>query len=663
MLSKLILLFICVGQILADTPFIKKGERAELFEILDNEVPIFRITVPEEDIVNFKKAMEAAPLGVDHMLDNIENGGGDYGASTEFDTIKNATMVVEINGTEQSFEKVSFSLGGSSARSYGRLGFNLKIRDKKKDLYGRTQFRFRSDARDATYLRSKLSCDMHNRLGLKSLSAGYAILYVNEEYFGFYVLLDSPKLPWIEQVYGEKDAKNLYKCKLGGMFLTEQSNGYTCENENDEVTDRTEWLEFLRALDNSKSIADVEDILDVDKFLYESAFDYLAGSWDHFFHSGHNYSMYKQKNGKWTIIYYDFDGDIGQDVIGIEFAQMFTNPNKDYPTYTVEEWFTVPIHIVDVTIFSEPERFNNILKKFVEEAFNPAILFPRIDELKEFIRPYIVHDRTPDENGYHPGVLNLLNPTDYSIEQWEANSEFTTINDEYVESSAYGLKYWILQRYRTVCKNYNMECDPVYMDEDYEYAVDKELEGEIDTHKWDGLDFSKLFGDFDMENMGGFTPADDVPEPVNPPVDVPEPVNPPSDVPEPVNPPSDVPEPVNPPVDVPEPVNPPSDVPEPVNPPAGNETINCLAELLGYPCCEEGNTDVYDQNADGEWGYDFYEDKWCGLTPYDGRKDDEECWSEKYGYPCCKGCTIELSDKKGKWGYEENWCGIQSYCK
>jgi len=625
MLSKLILLFICVGQILAATDFIKKGQRAELFEILDNEVPVFRITVPEEDLINFKKAMEVPPLEVGNMLDNIENGGGEYGASTEFDTIKNATMVVEINGTEKSFNKVSFSLGGSSARSYGRLGFNLKIRGEE-DLYGRSQFRFRSDARDATYLRSKLSCDMHNRLGLKSLSAGYAILYVNEEYYGFYVLLDSPKLPWIEQVYGEKDAKNLYKCKMGGMFLTEQANGYTCENENDEVTDRTEWLEFLRALDNSKSIADVEDILDVDKFLYESAFDYLSGSWDHFFHSGHNYSMYKQKDGKWTIIYYDFDGDIGQDVIGIEFGQMFNNPNKDYPTYTVEEWFTVPIHIVDVTIFNEPERFNNILKKFVEEAFNPALLFPRIDELKKFIKPYIVHDRTPDENGIHPGVLNLLNPTDYSIEQWEANSEFTTINDEAVESSAYGLKYWILQRYRTVCKNYNMECDPVYMDENYEYIVDKELEGEIDIHKWDGLDFSKLFGGFDMgDDMGDFGDL--------------------------------------PPTDVPEPANPPTDVPEPVNPPASNEAIKCLAELLGYPCCEEGNTDVYDQDANGEWGYDFYQDEWCGLTPYDGRKDDEECWSEKYGYPCCKGCTVELSDKIGKWGYEKNWCGIQSYCK
>jgi len=121
---------------------------------------------------------------------------------------------------KKTFEKVHFDLGGSSARSFGRQGFNIKIKDKKKDLYGRTQFRLRSDPRDPTTLRSKLSCDMLNRMGAVSISANYATLYVNDEYFGFYVLMDAPKLSWIEEVFGEKDTQNLYKCKTGGHFLT-----------------------------------------------------------------------------------------------------------------------------------------------------------------------------------------------------------------------------------------------------------------------------------------------------------------------------------------------------------------------------------------------------------------------------------------------------------
>jgi len=104
---------------------------------------------------------------------------------------------------KKEFNNVTFDLGGSSSRIYGRQGFNIKIKDKKKDLYGRTQFRLRPYPRKATYLREKLSCDMLNRMGAVSISANYATLYVNGKYFGFYILMDAPKLSWIEQIFGE----------------------------------------------------------------------------------------------------------------------------------------------------------------------------------------------------------------------------------------------------------------------------------------------------------------------------------------------------------------------------------------------------------------------------------------------------------------------------
>jgi len=53
-----------------------------------------------------------------------------------------------------------------------------------------------------------------------------------------------------------------------------------------------------------------------------------------------------------------------------------------------------------------------------------------------------------------------------------------------LEGDAYGFKYWILERYRTVCKNYNLECDPTYMDENYKYSINKDVESEIDIHRW-----------------------------------------------------------------------------------------------------------------------------------------------------------------------------------
>jgi len=96
-------------------------------------------------------------------------------------------MIVELNNKSKEFNKINFSLGGSSSRTFAKQGFNIKIRGKD-DLYGRNQFRLRPDSREATYLRSKLVCDMHNRLGLPSISAYYATLYIygSLHFNGFY---------------------------------------------------------------------------------------------------------------------------------------------------------------------------------------------------------------------------------------------------------------------------------------------------------------------------------------------------------------------------------------------------------------------------------------------------------------------------------------------
>jgi len=326
---------------------------------------------------------------------------------------------------------------------------------------------------------------MHKRLGLHSVSANYATLYINDEYMGFYVLLDNMKLSWIEYEYGEKNSTSLYQCKNPGNYLTlETSNG--CTNENDEVTDNSEWIELLTRFDNAQSAEDIEDIFDIDQFLTEIAFEYLSGSWDHFLNFGHNYYLYKPKDDKWKFFLYDFDGELGQETNMANggppglFEKLKTN-KTDFTTFTFEEW-TKSRHLVDILILKDSTRFDNILRNIVKKAFNPTVLFPHIDELKKFIRPYVELDKIPNENGKYPGRLNEKSD-DFSLAQWDANCEFTRVVGPQ-KGQSYGLKYWILAKYRYVCKAYNMnDCDPVYLDENYEIPIDKNVAapGEMPT--------------------------------------------------------------------------------------------------------------------------------------------------------------------------------------
>jgi len=354
----------------------------------------------------------------------------------EFKT-KNATMIVEINNEKKAFEKVTFSLGGSYSRSFSKPGYNLKIRGGD-ELYGRRQFKLRGDASEPSYMRTKLVSDIRNRIGMPSLSANYATLYINDEYFGLFILTDAYKESWIEYVYGEKDTQQLYKCEYCDLTY-ETRSGFV--NENKEATNRKELYKFLVAMTSAKTASDVESIFDLDQYYKEIAVDLLTSSWDH---TLHNFYVYKNKN-KWIYLSHDYDLDMGMSGAG--------------PSYRINNYAS-PIH--KKLIHDDDRRFREILKEIVGNVFNPATLYPHIDEIKSFIRPYVKLDKTPDEHGYYPGRINKYFEKDYTFEQWEDSTEFKSVNiDEYA------LKKFILLKYRIICKDYELECDPVYLDMHY----------------------------------------------------------------------------------------------------------------------------------------------------------------------------------------------------
>jgi len=282
---------------------------------------------------------------------------------------------------------------------------------------------------------------------------------------GLYIITDSYKESWIEKVYGEKNTTTLYKCEKLKDFTLQYSHG--CINENNKVRDETEWINFLKTVENAKSSSDLENIFEIDHFLYEMALEFLLFSYDHI-QSGHNFYLYKQPNGKWIYLSHDFDLDVGVFSYG-KYIFSF-------------ESFTENINIINILILKDPARFNKILSDIIYKAFNPSTLFSYIDELKTFIRPYVEIDKILDSEGNYPGKMKDKSYDYYTLRQWDAYSEFTT-------SNFYGLKYWVLTMYRVVCQNYYLKCDSVYMDEGYKYSIDEELEQQY---------FDSIFNDNDF---------------------------------------------------------------------------------------------------------------------------------------------------------------------
>jgi len=397
-----------------------------------------------------------------------DNKSSFSGEENEFKT-KNATLIVEINNEKKIFDKITFSLGGSYSRNFAKPGYNLKIRGKD-ELYGRRQFKLRGDASEPSYMRTKLVSDIRNRIGMPSLSANYATLYINDEYLGLFILTDIYKESWIEYVYGEKDTQLLYKCNL--CNLNYQSRSFF-ENENKEATNKNELYEFLAEMTKAESASDVETIFDLDQYYKEIAVDVLVSSWDH---TGHNYYIYKNKeNNKWIYLSHDYDLDMGRDEgpsMSLDYLKMYSSTIRKL-------------------IPNDDPRFRETIKEIVTNVFNPAIIYPHIDEIKTFIKPYVEIEKTPDENGQYPGRLNKFATDFYTFKQWEDSVEFKSlINGE--NNDIYALKKFILLKYRIICQEYELECDPVYLDRYYGRTLnvtDDSLDESNGNEVQNGIDF------------------------------------------------------------------------------------------------------------------------------------------------------------------------------
>jgi len=531
--------------------------------------------------------------------------------STEFET-KDASLTFELDGEKTEIEKIKFSVGGRSTKAYSKLGYNINI--KKGKLFGTKQIRLRPEVVDPTLIREKLAYDLHRIVDLPTLSANYALLYVNDTFMGFYLMRDAYKSQWIEDIFNEKDTKHLYTCdKSYGSSVY-----FNCKNDDDEITDDHEFENFLAKLGSAKNRKDVEKFFDVNTYFKWQVSRYVFGSWDHKTHSHNNvlYLYRDEQTGKelWIPFLYDFDMNFG--------AYRCTNVTETFQKEIIDE--TNPIY--ELLDFNDKnEQVLKIMEEMVRKALNPVVSFPRIDELKEFIDQYVKEDRTPGADGRLPGRMVRMNnkvEDHYEYEDFVGNTDFTTVKSKQYSgdtllsnATCLGIKHWIIGRFKHICKTYNFDCS--YADEilslpeytNYEIPVNRR---EAHDTGCNGTSYSCcIFNDTPVlvtDSTGRWGIEGDKWCLMNEEVKKEE------------------------------------------------EEEECWSEKQGYPCCTKETTKIKytDKKTNEQWGIE--NNNWCGIT------DLQRCPGYSQGYPCCEGCTVKFTDSI-QWGIEHGeWCSIPVTC-
>jgi len=488
---------------------------------------------------------------------------------------------------------------------------------------GRKQLRIRTEVADPTFMREKLIYDMANDLNLPCLSINYVKLYFNDRFMGFYAMRDAYKSSWIESIYNEKKTSHLYECD--GNYGS--SHAYNCINDDEDLqSSDVDFNNFLAKIDQTKTKEELAEFFDVENYLRWQAIKYLIGGWDHGT-SAQNQYIYRYHNATtgndiWIPLLYDFDNDFG--------GYGGTETEDDFEKAVFKYERKNPIYKILGINENASAEVISYMDQIMRSHFNPKALFERIEQLRVFLDPYVKEDRAFDADGNRPGRVprNFKRLKDYySYEDFQNNIEYTTYDlvvykggSEIEHKKLHGLKKWIIERFRTTCKIFDMDCSYAkeYLDDfdytpelivreerhdgcnhsDYECCVlpHTEVKAIDGTGKW-GIEFNNWCVIDESKNNSNNNKQNDE---------------------------------------------------------------NCWSLSEGYPCCTEENPKVEYISKSRGVKYGIENGDWCGIIE---NTPTQECWSLSEGYPCCteENPKVEyVSKSRGvKYGIENgDWCGI-----
>jgi len=406
------------------------------------------------------------------------------------------------------FEKGwELSISGNYSRMFTKQSFKIVYKGEEEISFEPKRLRLKAFPNDATMLREPISLELLQKVGVPTYRGSFARLYINKEYYGLYYYEDSMKKTYIRNLFHSRGKKP----DIGPLFQAIPYKGVYNASLNyidDQVTSYPNWNQtwnckingtdygskdesFTKLIDLMKKInqtdfenptehellRDVYDIFELDIYIRLLAMDYLLGRFHGYWRNPSNFLIYYHPALKRYVFFpIDYTSSLGYK---------YVENNYTYET-SINVWrlpkdLNDPLLNIIMNIPYFKGLFKSSLKLIIVNLFNPEILNPFIDSLKELIKfdlemerkrkPY--HSKTSvieeveinqtkvenvkeDANGFPSNstidttIIIKKNTTITLIDpNWTFEKSITAINDN-VSDIGYGIKEWINKRYEFV---------------------------------------------------------------------------------------------------------------------------------------------------------------------------------------------------------------------
>lgn len=350
-----------------------------------------------------------------------------------------ASVTIIGNGMYEVMDDVGFRLRGNTSRHAAKksfkIAFNTFVPGRK--LQGVEKLNLNGEHNDPSVIRSKLSWDLFQTLGLPAPRANHAKVYINGDYFGLYINVEHIDDNFLLSRFGD-DSGNLYKCLYPAdltyrgpdardYYPNASGRPYELKLKDDFAEGYDDLAHFIDRLNHTPDavFADtLEALFDVNGFLRSLAVDVVTGSWDDYWFLQNNYYLYFDPAiQRFRYLPFDFDNTFGIDWFGIDWGQRdvyaWGHPSEARPLTS---------RILQVQTYRD--RFSFYLRRTLDQAAHPDVLLPRLDTLYARIR--------------QAAITDPYRPRDYGYTVQDFDDSYTQALRDHV---TYGLQPFIEDRY------------------------------------------------------------------------------------------------------------------------------------------------------------------------------------------------------------------------
>ncbi|MFN0102492.1 MAG: CotH kinase family protein [Bryobacteraceae bacterium] len=291
--------------------------------------------------------------------------------------------------------------------------FRIKLNEfvKGQKIEGIGAFNLSNGWNDASLVREPPYYELATALGLKAPRTNYAALYINDQYWGLYVLGEVVNSDFLKNYFGKgEDTGNLYKANIGATFgyLGEDKATYKAvweKQTNEDADDWSDLIELCRIIGQTPAAelkAKLEPLVDIDSVLTAIALDNATVNLDSYIGMGQNFNIYRRpSDNRWLWIVWDPSlafgafsqgGGGGQSALQLatEYVQAGGGPGGGIPGGGTNAGRPLATKLWQIPEYKE--RYRQIYKDIVSRVFLADKTVARMTALRAMIRPYVEAD-------------------------------------------------------------------------------------------------------------------------------------------------------------------------------------------------------------------------------------------------------------------------------